>query len=215
MLKPGSYHDISPLISERTAVFPGDQPFKREVALDFARGDNLVLSNILSTVHIGAHTDAPSHYHRDGRTIEERDLSMYIGRCQVISVKLPRGERIRPEHLAGRKIEASRVLFHTGSFPNPDHWNGDFNSLSPELVEMLAAQGVVLVGLDTPSVDPADSKELETHNAIYCRDLAILEGVVLDGVADGLYTLVALPLRLQGADASPVRAVLFPLGVLE
>ena len=208
LMELGKFYDISPLLSERTAVFPGDQAFERKVAMDFARGDPLALSSILSTVHLGAHTDAPSHYHRDGESIDQRGLHYYLGACQVVTISLPRGERILPEHLNGVAIRAPRVLFKTGSFPNPDSWNADFNSLSPELVDWLAVKGGLLVGLDTPSVDPADSKALESHQAIYRGNMAILEGVVLEGVPDGVYTLIALPLKIEGGDASPVRAIL-------
>lgn len=197
------------MLSERTAVFPQDVPFLRKPTLDFASGSgNLVLSSIQTTVHLGAHTDAPNHYDPNGAGIDERSLGYYLGPCQVISVRLPRGERIRTKDLGNRPVTASRVLFNTGSFPNPDCWNNDFNSLSVELIDRLASQQVVLVGIDTPSIDPADDKLLESHKAVARHDLAILEGVVLTDVPDGLYTLVALPLRLQGADASPVRAVL-------
>ena len=204
--------DISPLLSEDTAVFPGDEPFSRKVVMDFSKGDHLVLSSIQSTLHIGAHVDAPSHYCPEGQSIEQRDLSLYIGPCQVIQVSVALGQRITVEDLEGVKIMAPRVLFKTGSFPNPDRWNSDFCSLSPVLVEFLADSGVLLVGLDTPSVDPELSKALEAHNAIASRDMAILEGVVLDHVEPGVYELVALPLKLRGADASPVRAVLIQRG---
>ncbi|HUP56937.1 MAG TPA: cyclase family protein [Bdellovibrionota bacterium] len=202
------YFDISPEISPKTAVFPGDVPFSRDVCLDFAKGDHLLLSAIKASVHIGAHADAPNHYHREGVGIGERDLSYYFGECEVIRVRLPRGERILPEHLGGRKPRAERVLLHTGSFPDPNQWNSDYNALSPELVDYLAAQGVRLIGIDTPSIDPETSKALESHQAVFRRDLAILEGIVLEGVREGLYTLIALPLRLKDADASPVRAIL-------
>lgn len=198
--------DISPPVSAKTAVFPGDKPFERTVALAFAQGGNLELSAIHSTVHVGAHTDAPSHYHPDGAAIDARALHYYLGPCQVISVSLPRGQRIQRKDLGA--IAAPRVLLHTGSFPDPDRWNGDFNALSPELVHALHAEGVVLVGIDTPSVDLADDKVLESHRAIFAHDMAVLEGIVLDKVPDGRYTLCALPLKLVGADASPVRAVL-------
>jgi arylformamidase len=200
--------DISPVLSARTAVFPGDQAFERSVVMDFPLGHSYALSSVRTTVHVGAHTDAPSHYHPQGRTIDQRELERYLGPCQVMWVDLPRGARILPEHLGNRPIHAERVLFRTGSFPDPDLWNGDFNSLSPALVDYLADRGVTLVGIDTPSVDPADSKGLESHNRIHERDLAILEGVILKSVAEGLYTLIALPLRIEGGDASPVRAVL-------
>lgn len=200
--------DISPSISEKTAVFPGDVPYSRSVSMDTQQGQHLTLSSITTTLHIGAHADAGNHYHRDGKGIEARKLETYLGACEVVEVKIPRGARIKPEHIKGRNISAERVLFKTGSFPNPNSWNNDFNSLSPELIEQLADQGVVLVGIDSPSVDPVDSKALESHQALHRRNVAVLEGIVLDQVAEGKYTLVALPLKLEGADASPVRAVL-------
>lgn len=110
--------------------------------------------------------------------------------------------------MKGVKILAHRVLFKTSSFPNPNQWNSDFISLSAELVDFLAAQGVFLVGIDTPSVDLFEDKVLESHRAIYQHNMAILEGVVLEAVPEGVYTLVALPLKIEQADASPVRAIL-------
>ncbi len=142
--------DISPAISPRLAVWPGDVGFRREVALDMARGDNLTLSSITATVHLGAHADAPSHYARDGEDIAARDLDRYFGDCQVLRVSLPRGARITPEHIRA-PITAPRVLLHTGSFPDPESWNTDFNSLSAALVRWLHERGVGLVGIDTPS----------------------------------------------------------------
>lgn len=204
-----AYYDISPEVSVRTAVFPGDAPYSRTVTLDFQRGDNLQLSQIATTVHIGAHADAPNHYHAAGQSIAERSLVPYYGPCQVLHVHLPRGERILPAHLQGRAITAERVLFRTASFPDPTQWNGDFNALSPELVHHLAQNNVCLVGIDTPSVDPADAKILTAHQAIHQHDMSILEGLVLTEVPEGTYHLTALPLRLRDADASPVRAVLW------
>lgn len=200
--------DISPEISEETAVYPGDEPFRRTVTRSFEEGANYRLSFIHGTIHIGAHVDAPSHYNAEGAAISDRGLHYYLGRCQVISVTLPRGRRVMPADIANVGIEAPRVLFRTGSCPDRTRWSRDYNSLSPELIKDLAGRGVILVGIDTPSVDPDDSKALETHNAIFEHDMANLEGVVLDGVSDGLYTLVALPLKIRGADGSPVRAVL-------
>src|SRR4051794_29879858 len=112
------YFDISPEISTRTAVFPGDLSFKRNISQDFAQGDHLLLSSIQMTLHIGAHTDAPNHYHPEGQGIGDRALDPYLGACQVISVTLPRGERIRPKDFTA-KITAARVLFKTRSFPDP------------------------------------------------------------------------------------------------
>ena len=201
------YIDISPEVSERSAVFPGDAPYRRKVSLDFAKGDHLGLSSIETTVHVGAHADAPSHYDPKGQSIAQRRLDFYLGPCQVIGVKAAAGARLGPPDVK-IPIQAPRVLFKTGSWPDPDRWTTAFNSLSPELIEWLAGRGVVLVGIDTPSIDPHDSKALESHRAVFARDMAVLEGLTLRDAADGLYELVALPLRLKDADASPVRAVL-------
>lgn len=202
------YYDISPTISPRIGVWPGDVGFRRDVAMSFAGGDHLELSSVNTTLHVGAHADAPIHYRADGCDMASRSLHYYIGPCQVMRVEPERGGRIYPHHL--KEIKASRILFHTGSFPNPEAWNADFSSLSPELVHYLSEKGVILVGIDTPSVDPQDSKALESHNAIADKDMAVLEGIVLDEVPEDVYTLVAPPLKLEAADASPVRAVLLP-----
>ena len=202
-----SYIDISPEVSERSAVFPGDVPYTRKVSLGFHKGDHLGLSHIETTVHVGAHADAPSHYHPQGQSIAERSLDYYLGPCQVVSAKAAPGARLTPNDLRG-EIKAPRVLFKTGSWPDPDRWNDDFNSLSPQLIAALADRGVTLVGIDTPSIDPHDSKKLESHQAVFARDMAVLEGLTLAAAPDGLYELVALPLKLRGADAAPVRAVL-------
>ncbi|MBI3410856.1 MAG: cyclase family protein [Planctomycetes bacterium] len=200
-------YDISPAITERLAVWPGDVPPRREVLLDMKRGDSITLSALRATVHLGAHADAPSHYAADGQSIDQRRLDYYIGPCQVMRVKVPRGACITAEMLTS-PITASRVLLWTGTFPNPDHFNTDFAALSPVLVDMLHQQAVVLIGIDTPSVDLFDSKDLPAHQMFLRHDMAILEGLVLDGVPEGTYELIALPLKLAGFDASPVRAVL-------
>lgn len=202
--------DITPVITSQLAVFPGDVAFQRNVSLDFP-ADHLALSSITTTLHLGAHADSSSHYHASGKGIDQRPLERYLGACQVIEVKLPRSARILPEHIG--EVKAPRVLFKTSSFPDPNRWNGDFNSLSPELIDHLAALKVVTVGIDTPSVDPADSKSLESHQALFRHNMAVLEGIILDRVGQGLYTLVALPLPLKDADASPVRAILLEPGL--
>lgn len=202
--------DISPPLTEAIAVWPGDVPLSRAVALSLEEGSNIALSSVTTTVHVGAHVDAPNHYVLGGQDVASRSLHYYYGPCQVIEVSgLARGERIRPSHL-GAPVEAPRVLLKTGSFPDPQDWNTDFCALSAELVDHVHAAGGVLIGIDTPSVDLFDDKELESHHALARHDMANLEGIVLSHVEPGLYTLIALPLALVGADASPVRAVLAP-----
>lgn len=200
--------DITPEIDQGLAVFPGDVAFERNVAMDFKSGDQLLLSSIKTTLHIGAHADSSSHYHSHGEGVEQRPLTAYFGKAQVISVSLKKAQRILVSDIK-TEIKASRVLFKTDSFPDPKKWNSDFMSLSPELIEFLHAKGVVLVGIDTPSVDPESSKTLESHQALFQTKMAVLEGLVLTKVPDGIYSLVALPLPIRDADASPVRALLF------
>ncbi len=200
--------DISPVVDASIGVWPGDTPFARNVNVDMGAGANLTLSDIRTTLHVGAHSDAPSHYLASGEDIASRSLEYFVGRCNVLRVAVGRGERIMPLHIEGKTIDAPRVLFCTGTFPDPYAWNDDFASLSPELIDELHGRGVILVGIDTPSVDPFASKLLEAHQALAGYDMSNLEGLVLDHVVEGAYELLALPLKIRGGDASPVRAVL-------
>jgi arylformamidase len=212
-------YDISPPLGPDTAVFPGDTPLEREVVLDLARGDPVTLSTLRSTCHLGAHVDAPSHYDPRGMAIGERPLAPFMGTCRVVQVDVPLGGLVSipmlraglaagPDAPVDGRPDAARVLVATGTHPDPAEFRTDFAALSADLVDWLAASGVILVGIDTPSVDRADSKDLPAHQAVRRHDLNILEGVVLAGVPPGRYELIALPLRLTGFDGSPVRAVL-------
>jgi arylformamidase len=200
-------YDITPPITSRLQVWPGDTPPGREVLLDIQRGDNITLSTLRATVHLGAHADAPSHYAGPAAAIHERSLAFYLGPCQVVRVAAAPATRVTAEMVA-RPLRAERVLIATGTFPDPEHFNTDFAALSPELVERLHEQGVQLIGIDTPSVDLFDSKDLPSHQMFLKHDMAVLEGLALQGVPEGVYELIALPLRLVGFDASPVRAIL-------
>lgn len=214
-------YDITPVISTRMNVWPGDTPVSREMVCDMAGGSNITLSAIRATLHLGAHADGPNHYSHPALGVGERSLAYFLGRCQVVDANVARGARVRAGDLVlPRGIEAPRVLIRTGTFPDFEKWNEDFAGLSPELIDFLAAasvsagepgvaaSGVITVGVDTPSVDLQDSKDLPAHKAIARRDMQILEGLALAGVPAGVYELIALPLRMVGWDASPVRAVL-------
>lgn len=199
--------DISPLITENIAVWPGDTPLRRRVLCDINAGSNIDLSSINSTVHIGAHADAPKHYNKNGATIDAVSLEPYLGPCYVHSV--PNRPLILPSDCKiPIAMGVQRVLFRTGTFPNPNNFNKDFAAFSPDAIETLALAGVVLVGIDTPSVDPFDSKDLPAHQKLFDWNIRNLEGLVLSHVNEGIYELIALPLSLSGFDASPVRAVL-------
>ena len=199
--------DISPPITPALAVWPGDTPPRREVLLDMERGDVITLSTLHSTVHLGAHADAPGHFGKGAPGIETRPLEDYMGICQVIRVAPARRSRIGPEAI-GVPITEERILLRTDSYPDPGRFHEDFAALAPDLIDFLHECGVRLVGIDTPSVDLFDSKDLPAHRRFLVHDMAILEGLVLGDVPPGRYELIALPLRLVGFDASPVRAVL-------
>jgi Predicted metal-dependent hydrolase len=176
------------------------------------RGDNLTLSTLHATVHLGAHADGPNHYGKNAPAIDKRSLEYYSGRCQVIRADVAPATRI-PVTPALRSLAKSdrlppRIVFATGTYPDPNNWNTDFAALSVELINYLHDCGVITVGIDTPSVDLFESKDLPAHRAILDHDMAILEGLVLDKVPQGIYELIALPLPLVGFDASPVRAIL-------
>ncbi|MCB0379080.1 MAG: cyclase family protein [Bdellovibrionales bacterium] len=200
--------DISPTISKAIAVWPGDTPFARDVLMDTDKGDHIGLSKIQSTLHLGAHTDAPNHYMAGGEGISDRSLHFYFGACQVIECQVKKGASLQVADVDLSAIRAPRVIFKTGSFPDPNSWNEDFCSLSAELIDRLAEKKILLVGIDTPSIDPFSSKDLPAHQAVAHHNMAILEGVVLENVDAGEYQLCALPLKIRQADASPVRAVL-------
>jgi arylformamidase len=200
-------YDITPPITSSLAVWPGDTSPSREVLCDIARGDTVTLSTLRATVHLGAHADAPSHYGLEAPSIDQRSLDFYLGPCQVTRLKVLAGTRIQPAALPA-EIRAPRILLATGTYPDFTSFREDFAALSVELVDHLHEHGVRTVGIDTPSVDLFSSKDLPAHKRILHHDMAILECLALADVPEGLYELIALPLRLVGFDASPVRAIL-------
>src|SRR5215471_5528895 len=137
-------YDITPLITPRLAVWPGDTPPSREVLCELRRGDTITLSTLHATVHLGAHADAPSHYGADAPAIDERTLDYYLGPCQVIRLIAPRGVLIT-RAMFPAPVRAERVLIATGTFPDPKVFNTDFAALAPELVDALHNQGVRLI----------------------------------------------------------------------
>lgn len=203
-------YDLSPPISPALPVWPGDSPVTREVILDQTRGDSVTLSTLRTTVHVGSHADGSIHYDRRGAGVEAWPLDQFLGPCVVVDAPTPRGGRVGIQHLRGglAAITQPRVLLRSGTFPDPSSWNEDFAGLDPALIDALAARGVRTIGVDCPSVDTQTSKDLPAHAACFRAGIAILEGLMLAGVPDGEYELIALPLKIVGSDGGPVRAVL-------
>ena len=202
--------DISPTIRTGIPVWPGDSEYEARTTWQIADGCPVKVSAITMSTHTGAHCDAPSHFDANGVGIDEVDLGTYIGPCRVIDcIDLI---RVEPQHIAAQ-LEGTppRVLLRTYRHSPQEGWDENFPHIAPETIDLLAGHGVRLIGIDSPSLDPQESKTLDCHLAVNRHRLMILEGIVLDAVAAGDYELVALPLKLAGLDASPVRAILRPL----
>jgi len=199
--------DISPPVSGRSPVFPGDTPYAQRWAARIGPGCPVNVSAVTLSPHVGAHADAPLHYDDGGAAIGSVDLAPYLGRCRVIHA-IGCGPLVQPSHLqhATQDLPA-RVLVRTCERA-PTGWTENFSAYAPETVDWLAGLGVRLIGIDTASVDPAASKTLASHQCLRRLGLRVLENLVLDDVPEGDYELIALPLRWTEADASPVRAVL-------
>jgi arylformamidase len=199
--------DISPPLDAATPPFPGDTPYQQRWAAQIGPGCPVNVSAITLSPHLGAHADAPLHYGQGAPAIGHVDLDPFLGRCRVIHA-IGKGGLIAPEHLAhGGADLPPRVLVRTCD-KAPAAWISTFAAFAPSAIAWLADRGVRLVGIDTASVDPADSKTLDSHQQLLARDMRVLENLVLDEVPEGDYELIALPLRLMSACASPVRAVL-------
>ena len=200
--------DISPPVQDGTPVFPGDTPYRQRWAAQIAPGCPVNVSEITLSPHVGAHADAPLHYDPAGRTSGQLDLEPYLGCCRVIHA-IGKGPLVTWEQLAHALAGLPpRVLVRTYERAPIDRWDPQLASFAAATIERLADHGVTLVGIDTASIDPAESKDLPSHQAIRRRNLRVLENLVLDDVPEGDYELIALPLKLMTADASPVRAIL-------
>jgi len=200
--------DISAPVHAGSPVFPGDTPYSQQWCATIGPDCPVNVSAITLSPHVGSHADAPLHYDPAGATIGDVALDAFIGPCRVIHAigRGPLVEWADLEH-AVQDLPA-RVLVRTYERMPVDRWDGTLAAYAPATVERLAALGVKLVGIDTASIDPADSKTLDSHQVIRRRGLRVLENLVLDDVPEGDYELIALPLKLTSADASPVRAVL-------
>ena len=198
--------DISQVLRPGLPVWPGDTAFAHAPTWSMDGGSPVNVSALTLSTHSGAHADAPLHYAARGADIAAVGLKPYLGECLVVDAR-GCGPLVEPCHLpplAG----ARRVLLRTyATFPR-DAWDSLFTAVAPATIRALAAQGVILIGLDSPSLDPEQSKTMDAHHAVARADMRVLEGLVLDGVPPGRYELIALPLAIAGADASPVRAVL-------
>ncbi|WP_312305090.1 arylformamidase [Pulveribacter sp.] len=200
--------DISPPVHAGSPVFPGDTPYQQHWSATIGPDCPVNVGAITLSPHVGAHADAPLHYDPDGAAVGALALDAFLGPCRVIHA-IGCGPLIEWRHIAhAAQGLPPRVLVRTYRRAPVDRWDDQLAAYAPETVQRLADAGVLLIGIDTASIDPASSKSLDSHQVIRQRGLRVLENLVLDDVPEGDYELIALPLKLTTADASPVRAVL-------
>ena len=207
---PRTLWDISPPVDAASPAFPGDSPYQQRWTATLTGQCPVNLSQISMSPHIGAHADAPLHYDPQGATIGQVDLAPYLGPCRVVHC-IGVAPLVQWEHIAHAVERAPlppRVLVRTYARMPADRWDPALPAMAPDTTRRLADLGVLLIGIDSASIDPADSKTLDSHQVIRRRGLRVLENLVLDEVPEGDFELIALPLKLMQADASPVRAVL-------
>jgi arylformamidase len=193
-------------VDEHAAVFPGDAAYSQKLHFALGPGCPVNVNTLTFSPHTGAHADAPMHYANGEAAIGAVDLLPYLGHCRVIHC-LDCGPLVEPQHIAHALDNLPpRVLLRTSAVASQS-W-ASFTAIAPATLALLASKNIALVGIDTPSVDPATSQDLPSHHLLLKHDLRVLENLMLDDVPAGDYELIALPLKLTQADASPVRAVL-------
>jgi arylformamidase len=209
--------DISRPLTAATACWPGDVPFAFRLGWKIADGASVNVGAVETSVHTATHCDAAFHYDDAGATVDRLPLDVFVGPCWVVDVRgvedwLSRLSKLDAAHTSvsqpGTFYRLLRVLFRTGGWPDTNRFPDAIPAMTPEAADALGSLGVKLIGVDLPSVDPLDSKTLAVHHKLGRHGVTILEGLWLEDVPEGRYELIALPLRIVGADGSPVRAAL-------
>jgi arylformamidase len=199
--------DISQVLNDKIPVWPGDTPYQYKVSWGMEESGSVNVGQVTMSTHTGTHIDAPYHFDNDGKKVIELDFNLYIGPALVVQLQQPTSiglKELQDVPLQGVK----RLLIKSGAWKDKTVFPKSIPHIEPELAAYLGEQGVQLLGLDLPSVDPLDSKELSAHHELNRHGIHILEGLVLDKIEPGEYELAALPLPLEQADGSPVRAVI-------
>lgn len=205
--------DITRPLGVGTASWPGDSSFEIDWTFHHSRGDNVSVSRISLSPHVGTHADAPYHYLADAAQTSGFGLEAFLGPVRVIDA---RGTQTVSVDLLRRSgaLGARRVLVRLLETVRLEEFVSEFPPLEPDAAEALVCSGLRLYGTDAPSVDPVDSASMSAHRVLGGAGTPILENLDLSNVETGDYDLLALPIRLTEAEAAPVRAVLFPVGTL-
>jgi arylformamidase len=208
--------DISRPLANGFPAWPGDPPFAASPAASISRGDPCDVTRLTMSAHAGTHLDAPSHVIPGAPALASIPLDLLVGPALVVHVPgtsiLEAGD-LRDAIAAagegtGEEGPVSRILIRTESAESLPSMPVAFACLSAGAARFLLDRGVRLVGIDTPSVDSPGAASLPVHRLLAAGGAAIVEWLDLRGVRPGSHQLVALPLRIEGIEASPVRAVL-------
>jgi arylformamidase len=208
--------DVSRALSNDLAPWPGDTPFHFELKWKMADGATVNVGAVEMGVHNGTHADAPFHFEEGADTIERMPLEIYLGDAVVVDLT-KQFETDRTRQITVADIEscsdalelAPRLLIKTNVWKDSKVFPEWIPVIAPDLPEWLQRRKVKLIGLDLPSVDSIDAKKLVNHYALAAAKIAIVESLDLSVIEAGTYHFSALPLRINGGDASPVRAILW------
>ncbi len=199
--------DITHPHSNTLAPWPGDTPFKFEFVARLRDGATCNVGKFTSGIHSGTHMDAPLHYNDAGLSIDQLDLGILLGPARVFLA--PNTVTFTREIFAGLDGRATpRVLVRTNHCDDKTVFPPRIPTLAPDVPAWLGAQGIRLIGLDLPSVDQVDDATMQIHHQLDAANILILENLDLRAAQPGVYELIALPLKIAGAEGSPIRAVL-------
>ena len=204
--------DISRPLFNGLAPWPGDTAFHFELKWRMAEGATVNVGAVTMGVHNGSHADAPFHFQPGADTIEKMPLEIYLGDAVVVDLtKKFQTDRTRQITIGDLEsfAAAPRILLKTGVWENPETFPEWIPVIAGDVAEWLGKRNVKLLGLDLPSVDAIDAKALVNHHALAAAGIAIVESLDLSEVEPGTYHFSALPLRISGGDAAPVRAILW------
>jgi arylformamidase len=202
-------YDITRTLSPSIAVWPGDTPFSTQVMMDMDKGDSANVTTLTISSHCGTHVDAPYHFVNNDLPLEQIPLDIYVGPATVVTVQRQAGPLTVADFPDLNWDRVERLLVHSVASDHPlDQFLAEYVYPSPELADFMGEKGVILFGSDAASMDTVDSGTLPNHHALQRNGIFILENLALAGVPDGEYELIALPLKIEGGDGSPVRAIL-------
>ncbi len=208
MNQNSEFYDISLNIEEGMLSFPGDTipEFNKIKEIEV---DNYNLSNMMVSVHVGTHVDAPSHFIKNGKTINELLPERFLGEVQVVEIK--DDKEISIKELENVEFHSDKILFKTqnSNMISDKNFNNDFVYLNQKGAKYLIESGINFIGIDYLTIESIDTQEFNVHKLLLENNVIVLEGINLKEIPPGNYKMIALPLKIKGAEASPVRALLY------